>query len=77
MSTANWCRPPRDPFELRGTSSAVVSVNGRTVTRPSGTTVSPRSPAGVTRTPNVVSPARTAESRGGRIITDTDPESPG
>ena len=65
LSTATLCRPCRLPCEVCGTSSAVVSRNGRTSTTPSGTTASCGCSVGVTTTPYRSSPAGTAAARGG------------
>ncbi len=77
LSTASFGRPRKRPFTVGGTSSARTSVNGVTVTFPSGTVVASGCSVGVIRTPYGWGPAVASGVRGGANVSSTDPVVPG
>ncbi|SDC39570.1 hypothetical protein SAMN05216505_1021 [Streptomyces prasinopilosus] len=77
LSTASRGRPRNRPFTTGGTSSARTSVNGVTVTFPSGTAVASGCSVGVIRTAYGCGPATTSGVRGGANETSTVPVVPG
>ncbi len=77
LSTASLGRPRNRPLTVCGTSSARTSLNGVTVTLPSGTVVASGCSVGMICTPYACGPAAASGVRGGAKVSSTVPVVPG